>query len=153
LEINTYLLNRILGDQKKAWELLERWTQAVEGDIYWAELLKETETYLDPIRKGLLEIQDKMAESQEVKVIKNPKPISIKVGETTGVDIGPFISKEEEARIMGWKIKEPWDYTLPCRFCNQPFDKHEESGTIKNLCPGIWMPGCRPFYEPKGIKE
>ena len=70
MEINERLLAEIFKGQNKAWELLERWLQSVEGDTEWGRLKVETEEYLKPIRAGLAKISKQVQESNKIKVIK-----------------------------------------------------------------------------------
>lgn len=146
MEVNPYLLNKILEDQKKAWALLERWVVRPAFQMADAELLKETIEYLTPIRKGLLEIQQKLAKAQEVPVIKNPN-------HKTAQEVKGMVEKLSELSGVDLMFTSEWDATQPCKHCSCYLDSHVSKGNFKNMCPGVWMPGCRPFYEPKNYRS
>lgn len=78
MEINPYLLNRILEDQQKGWDLLTEWVAWAEGDDCDCGvagdnicLKHKTEAYLKPLMAGLDKVEQKLSDAKKITVIKN----------------------------------------------------------------------------------
>ena len=68
MDINPFLLSKILDDQKKAWALLEKCVKFPAFNLVDSELKHEIEEYLTPIRAGLAKIQEATAKAKAGKV-------------------------------------------------------------------------------------